>query len=456
MAEIASLLNVADDILADLIGSDTFDESLLLNVLFQDRILIHEAFLFNSTLLAHHLAAAETGTSLFEQAARRGLIAPAYSKVGCTTVSDAYEYMLDRYGRTYPLMHEAMKPLRSRVEASVDRGVREGSPPFYWPTNVHLGEGYLALLRQMLQANSPPKYIEEGTDRGSHFDILWQQTERLRFDLIEEAAALTAKRGSAGIQRTEIFRLLGVEVGIPYAETSAPSTATLIERSVDEQRQLVMQVFVKWVTQVHHANQASAFGTAMNFPAYHLDQDFMLDSLLRTPLDAAPLQTEGLRCEVMLPPLAALLRADTDRLVGIRNDLGEEYLHTLRRWNKAPTSSHSGDLERALRDYCVAISQRYEKGLLEPVTAEFSTKVSPGLEIVGGAGLTFASSVVTGLIQNGLHLATDAVVARSALAAFVTMATKGAIAVVSFARRQREALANSPAQRQLDLTLPAA
>ena len=67
-----SLFNAADDWIAPYIDDVTFEESLLLNILFQDRILMHEAHLFNSKLLAYHMQRARGKSSLIEYGARRG------------------------------------------------------------------------------------------------------------------------------------------------------------------------------------------------------------------------------------------------------------------------------------------------------------------------------------------------------------------------------------------------
>jgi hypothetical protein len=457
MAETASLLNVADDTLVDLIGEETFDQSLLLNVLFQKRILIHEAYLFNSTLLARHLAGSHPGASLFECAAKSGLITPAYRTLGCLTAADAYEAMLAEYGRTYPLLHPEMQPFRDRVEAAVDLGVDSGKKPFYWPPNANLGEGYLALLRKMLQTELPPKQEEKSSDRKSHFLTMWEHTKRWRFELVDNAVARTQARGQMGVQRTEIYRLLGVGVGLPYNEKSAPSTAELIERSPDPESRLGMRVFLKWVAQIHHTNQARVFGTAMNFPAYHLDEDFMLDSLLRTPLDTAPLENEGLRCEATLPPLSALIKVGADRLVGIRRDHGDAYLKALERWNGDPTGSENASkLEQALHDYCAAICDRFNKEHLQPVVVEFATRKGLSTDIVAAPSKAFAASLVAGFISSGLQAGSEAFALRAAIATFASMATAGAIALVSFVNRKRKVDAHTPSRRTLELTLPVA
>lgn len=72
------LLNAADDCLADYMTPREFEESLILNVLFHERIVVHEAFFFDSPHLHEHLRSAPHGLSVFEEAARRGIVAPAF------------------------------------------------------------------------------------------------------------------------------------------------------------------------------------------------------------------------------------------------------------------------------------------------------------------------------------------------------------------------------------------
>ena len=70
-----SLFNAMDGSLN--LSSAAFDESLTLNVLFQDRILVYDGSFFTCKNLAHHLERHPGGLSLFEVASRQGLIAPA-------------------------------------------------------------------------------------------------------------------------------------------------------------------------------------------------------------------------------------------------------------------------------------------------------------------------------------------------------------------------------------------
>lgn len=50
-----SLFNAADDCLANYVDDEAFDHNLLMNVLFQDSVLVDEALVFNSRRLASHV-----------------------------------------------------------------------------------------------------------------------------------------------------------------------------------------------------------------------------------------------------------------------------------------------------------------------------------------------------------------------------------------------------------------
>jgi hypothetical protein len=77
-----------------------------------------------------------------------------------------------------------------------------------------------------------------------------------------------------------------------------------------------LEVFMRWLAQCHFVNQAQAFDVAINFPVYYYDEDFVLDSILRTPADSAPERREGFTCEVSLPSIDKLSKADPNDLMG--------------------------------------------------------------------------------------------------------------------------------------------
>lgn len=365
-----SLFNSADDCLAYSLDERAFDESLLLNVLFQDRILLNEAYFFNSTLLADHVKSAVGHPSLFELASRENLIVPAFRDRNTETLDQAYEMMRHEYGPEYELLSPQMQPYRDRVVASIDVGLeKQNGIAFFWPSGKgQSGDGYRDLVREMLQTDRPPAYVQDDPNRAELFERVWEVSKPWRFENIEAAVAQTLAKGAQGLQRTELFCSLGWSLGMPKSVVTI-SPLDIIQRCADPEQKLAMEIFLKWVTQCHHLNQSRYFETSMNFPVYNLDQDFLMDSLLRSPLDRPPSSSEGFRCEVELPPLDVLIAANASNLVKIRADLGLGYLLALRRWQDDPSLDNQEATKSSLRDYCSQICTWYDSEVRQPLVA---------------------------------------------------------------------------------------
>lgn len=437
-----SLFNAADDCLAHYVGEDSFNESLLLNVLFQEKVLVHEAYFFNSTLLTKHIQGAKGEPSLFELAAQRGIVVPAFRHRQTGTLEEAYELMKkeDVYGESYDLLHPAMQPFLDRLIGSVNVGLRN-SKPFYWPASddqdesLGLGNGYYRIISELLQTQEPPEYAQHDGDRKQLFERVWTASKRWRQECVEEAVKGTQRKGAQGLQRTELFYALGRSLGM--AENIATiGVADLVSHCKDEEQALCMEVFLKWITQCHHLNQARTFGTAINFPVYSIDRDFIIDSLLRSPVDPAPALSEGFRCEVLLPPVATLLQSGSPDVLAIRADLGLGYLNALKRWQGNPSDENQGAVENSLRDYCDQISARYDRTVLQPLVASFTKGTSSYANIVGDTATATAAILTPG----------------SSVGFFVSVA-KLVHTTYQYVRRKRLKATLSARGRELELTL---
>jgi hypothetical protein len=442
----SSFFNAADECLAPYIGDDIFDESLLLNVLFQERLLVHEAYFFNSSHILRHVATAREQPSLLELASQRGLIIPAFRDPNTSCLEEAYELMRKDsvYGTwlepVNPELLEVkeLQPLRDRLIGSVNEGLREGTRPFYWPSEEQLGEslgdGYCKLIRQWLQTEEPPEHVAHDIGREQLFQRVWEVSKRWRYECVDEAVRRTMQKGAKGLQRTELVVALGRLIGMPSG-WGAQDVEDLPSHCQNEEEALAMEVFLKWITQCHHVNMARAFNTSIHFPVYNLDSDFILDSLLRSPLDPSPPLSLGFRCDVELPPFHELIQTGSVELVAIRKDLGVGYLAALRRWQENPSEDNREYVKASLTDYCERICTMYNRMVRQPFVASFG-QGSPRLQrwgTVAGAGV--------GLVQDpGIGL-------------FVTI-SKLVNTVYQFIRGMRIHNSLAPTEHELEITMP--
>jgi hypothetical protein len=430
-----SLFNAADDCLAQSLKGGVFEESLLLNILFQERLLLHEAYFFNSTLLVDHMKRTPGTPTLFEVAARAGLIVPAFRNPNTQSLEEAFVLMKQEYGQDYVLLSPDVLPYKDKILAAVEQGLKTVKP-FYWPTDMPpLGESYETVVRSILQADEVPSYAHTNTNRDQLLRRVWEVSKPWRLKCVDDAVSQTLAKGSKGLQRAELFCSIGWSLGVPRAQATV-MPADIVDRCDEPEKRLAMEIFLKWVSQCYHLNQAQSFHTAINFPVYDLDEDFIVDSLLRSPLDAPPPMSEGFRCEVMLPPLQVLLTANSADLVQIRTDLGGGYMYALRRWQKEPSIDNEHETRAALQQYCDEICQYYDSGIRQRFVATMTQGTSSPW---GELGRTAASGFGA---ASGLPLG------------IFSQMTKTVSTVYRYFRQKRRNTRAAPSARAVEVTLP--
>jgi hypothetical protein len=171
-----SLLNAMDGSIAGL-NQSSFEQSLVLNLLFQEKVLVYDGLFFSCHNLLQRLSERPGYQSLFEVACRRGLIVPAFRNPNITSLRDSAD-TLKRLSPCYEL--PGFSGDRNRVIHAVDGAIESGvTRPFYWPMNAApLGEGYDRNVRMLLQRDDPPEHIRSA-ERRAHFGLIWAQTKPL-------------------------------------------------------------------------------------------------------------------------------------------------------------------------------------------------------------------------------------------------------------------------------------
>jgi hypothetical protein len=435
-----SLLNAADDGLALYIPASVFDESLLLNVLFQQQVAIYDSFLFDSTHLAAHFERAKGEPCLFELAARDGLIVPAFRDSSTQSVEHARDIAKDAYGPGYELCIPEMKPFEARIISSVDAGIKK-SKPLYWPNEDEAGETlaerFQGVVTELLQTDAPPVYAQYDSTRQLNLESVWEQTNTWRHNCILEAVDRTKEKGKKGLQRVELLRVVSQSLNIAGDGDSIVTERKLLTSVDDQILAHALELYWKWIIQCQHLAWAKSFGIALNFPVYNLDRDFILDSILPSPLDAKTDDTMAISCSVQLPAIDILLKTPTSELIRIRQDLGHAYLWTLERWQDNPIK-YSDDLQCELRRYCNAICERYQRAEIMPFLAHFNST----------SGSSMAKS-----IRAATFATADKLLPNFAIGFFVTIA-KSAVAVYQYVRGRKSSQKLATTERELELTLP--
>ena len=366
--EIASVpstifLNALDDCLVTYLDGPAFDDNLVNNVLFQSRVVFHEASVFDSTLLARHLdiSRKKGRTSFFEKAAARGLLLPAFVYGPQNSMGEAFNQLQERYGQQYRLLIDPMKKYKNAIIDAVDVGLSRPKKLERVPVAVDAPVRYLALMRHWLQREAAPIDLEGDDARKLMFDVYWPITKPWRFDLLEEAVELTRAKGRPGLQRAELLNALGWAIGVPRDNTRVTMQDVLKALPAKQEGnplRLATILFIRWITQIHQMNTASLVGADADLLVYDVGEDFLFDTLdppKKAALEATSKMEKVDPISIRLPSLDWLLHEGADTAIQVRNEYGVEYLAALVRWQRNPSEEAFDDVKNTISAYCANI-----------------------------------------------------------------------------------------------------
>lgn len=387
------LFNAADNMMSNSINQYEFDKSLLLNILFQDKLILHEAYYFGSENLINHLNNDKVSITLFEAASKSGLIIPAYRNEKTSTLEDVYTKMEDIYTGNNSGFNPLLDKHTRNVLFSISEKLSLNGDTFYWPkadeNGNSLGESYFELVKEQLSKEEFNGNVLKDQQRISSINKYWEGTEKWRLEFLEQAAENTQKNGNNGMQRHELMKLIQKDIGIP---ADLDININHILKIKDKTIQKNALVFTKWTTQLHHLNMAKYFNSSVNLPNYDLDTDFLGDIAFnnhtKTTNVISELKDENDKCLVKLPPLENLLSENPTNLIKIRKDFGDAYIYALKKWQDEPNEENLEIVKVALNRYCKKICNWYSTK--EPVNVEIQLKKKKNQ--LGKEGLDFILS----------------------------------------------------------------
>jgi hypothetical protein len=165
-----SLFNVVDETLAHHIGDADFDASLVHHVLFQDRALLHEGYIGDSSLMFAHIRRADEKNRkpLVLAAVEDGIIVPALKEVGSDPVGEMFSRLKNDYKEEHPIFQSENVSLYRAIFDALNVGIQHGAHPFAWP----IGGGFtLWEGNSLIRANFSLKKLSYFAPRqGPHGD----------------------------------------------------------------------------------------------------------------------------------------------------------------------------------------------------------------------------------------------------------------------------------------------
>jgi hypothetical protein len=335
-------------------GKDAVRRTLLLSLLFQQKIVVPDIFFF---ICQDFFELAKDPDSLLSAGLEEGHIRPAFR------IDDIAEELFKRsltliesQGIRGLLERDQRKMLAAYLDNCVQRAIEGKSySRVVWPEESakSVAKGYSALLHSRLITGTLP------SNTSPLFEQYWALTSRWRREWLQEAIDLSPV---PGVRRGDIMRVVGQHLGLTKG-VAIDDYSELLDASLDAketttpQQRTALWHFLRWINEAYYINQAEAFEASALIPSYHP----LSPCVLTREMPIATTQ-ETLELALDLPPVDYLLSVPGRTILKIRGEEGAEYLAALEIWQKYPSSLS----EANLRERAEAYARRISKGTQAP------------------------------------------------------------------------------------------
>lgn len=395
-----SFMALGDGMMYPNLTLDKFKHSLLLNLLFHDRVALDGAAFFNSLIIKEYMQDNQEKnggkTSILEHFTAQGLVAPAIRDRRVKTAEGLFNSLVSTYQNPRIFLHEKDKELLGLYRA-LEIGLKVEAP-FYRleRKKLALDHGYSNLMFGLLQKESD-EIFDTLRIKFDHifFGKLWRANKTWRMDALNKARFQTlAKKRGVALRRTELIdelckAILGKE---KHSGNVLKDIQEMKNKLSDPIQRVSLEFIITCMNQYHHLDLSEKYAMCMDFPVYKLASPIILaDYNHKIASNNQPFRK--FKCSTLrLAPFRKLLKLDPSQLFDLREELYPEYRKALLIYADSYDYQDALGVERSLERYFNRLNKAANsKGL--PIGAT----VKSNKEIVKDLFTTLTWSIPGGL-----------------------------------------------------------
>lgn len=165
-------LSAADPALEGFLDKDAFERSLLLNILFQPRVLVTDSAVFASHFIEQHVLQ-DPRRSLFEAGIASGIVVPAFRDRSSASFMNALDIVRVASLRG---MLDSGEELARRLQFAAESNT--SFSPIYWPQHS-VGVKFAELVeRSLMQSEPPPASTTDSEKAWCAVEVYQQMADR--------------------------------------------------------------------------------------------------------------------------------------------------------------------------------------------------------------------------------------------------------------------------------------
>ncbi|MDY7396880.1 hypothetical protein UMM65_16660 [Aureibaculum sp. 2210JD6-5] len=404
------LFNTVDEMISNEISNEKFQRHLVKSILFDKKLLVHEANFLNSSRLFEYLDRHEE-ISLFEKGMRENIITPAYSDSKKTNLEEVYKNMALKYkgrgsGKNLKYEGKVYDSIRHRLFSS--SLICEDIGNFkVWPKTNHQGKSFEEIYFNKLNLG-----LKRMFDTGSTKVIENHYSKKTIKSILKKSKKIELKNNKKIelLERHELYyKFLDYSLG--KNNDIAISVDAFLNKSDSRNNEKALN-FLRLTSRYHHSALSDLFGSMVNHPAYDFDIDEHINDengLKHNEISSYPILVGK------IPHYDYILNREYDDLMKIRqHGEGRDFFSSYDNYNKKRDDLSLGTLNTAFDNYCKAICRLYDEDGMRVILKYEETKMKRASKefFVGLGNLAKAASGYEILsnfnflkdFKNGIHI----------------------------------------------------
>lgn len=365
----STFFHLADDQLTDLIDLNAFKASLVLAILFHEKVVIDRAYLLNSRHIRAYLLEPRVsfgGTSILKHFTKTGVISIALRDNENTNMHDLFDDLVQSFSDVDGTFNEEKNASIIEYLDDLKDGIDKKGLPKSKKSIIRNGVdyGYCDMVQSFLQLDDKEiiQYANSKIDE-NWLKSLWAISREWRIDCFEEAKNKTDKTLGVALRRSDFYKSIG---SLAYKENNLLDKSKINDteyliKSLPKKQGYALNFISTCVDQMHHMELSKKFNSKLQFPVINQLSPILLKKFVKDLEGDELEEVINLDFEVSLPSLESLISMDPLILHDLREKFIGKYLTYLDYYQKAQGESKIDrykDLAEHIRNYCDAISRK--------------------------------------------------------------------------------------------------
>lgn len=389
--EIRNFLNIADGALLANLELPDFHRSLIFNILFKERILLHGGYYFNSRLIGEHVKAHKDNLnkSLLAYFSKKGIVTPTIYDSSIQDMEQLHKVLSSPkvYGNIESTFPQTIPEHLTKFLKIVSKGFEVKKPLYFNEENPNgVVKDFHTRIMSFYNKNEP--FISKNPKKG---EMGWEkevflESKELFSKCFESALFNSNQKGIKRLQRSELYAAIGRYIMKEEAKSNneALVSAMMTYLKNDKKRQRALRTTIGVINTQHHIDISSMYNASIDFPTFNQSSKLVLDEY-RLAKELTSNKIRPFEFDIYLPPLKSIIEMEPKELYNTRKTYLKTYLDSLESYSLDNSSIKEKAVKDVLKEYCNEIISKSGENVYYKAAVKIKPKLKRAIIITAAA-----------------------------------------------------------------------